>query len=83
MLQLMNLRGINNAALHKVVNTLSDEKISNWKMQDLQQERFAEVKETIMLPKVDGGEMQWDVANPSALVSMSCRLSTEMQRAFA
>ena len=73
----LNTKGVTSSALKKILATLTEnrEKVSGKKMVAMQHERFSEAQETIVLPLVGGGEVQWEVARPSALVSMAVRLS--------
>ena len=79
----MNMKGVSNDALRTILGRLGESKPSYNKMKALQKEHFSQVKEVLKLPCLDGTEMDWEVANPSTLVSHSVRHSKEMERAFA
>ena len=81
--QCLNLKGGSNDALRKILGRLGESQPSRNKVHVLQQEHFSQVKEVLKLPCLDGTEMNWEVANPSTLVSHSARHSKEMERAFA
>ena len=83
--ELLNTRGVSSTALRKIVDKFSEGEVqvSGKHVTSIQQTRFNQVKETIVLPLVDGGEWQWQVAHPCALVSMSVQHSAEMEKAFA
>ena len=81
--QCLNLKGFSNDAFRKILGRLGESQPSKNKVQVLQQEHFSQVKEVLKLPCLDGTEMNWEVANPSTLVSHSARHSKEMERAFA
>ena len=80
--RLMNLKGLSNNALRTILAS-SDLDPGQKRVVDLQQQHFEAIKEVLQIPRLDGTEAAWEVANPSALVSHSVRSSTEMERAFA
>ena len=79
----LGVQGVSLSALRGIANKLSDENVSARFMRDITPKLFSEVKRTIVLPLTAGGEHRWEVADPSLLVSMSVRYSTEMEKVFA
>ena len=82
--QLLHTKGCSVKALHDIAKKLAgdDEQLSYTTLLELNQERFSEVKRAIVLPLVAGGEHRWEVADPSLLVAMSVRISSEMEEVF-
>ena len=69
--------------MKEIIFRLAEKNIHTRDLVGMQKARFEEVKRSITLPRMKGGEEQWEVADPSLLVQKSIEHSTEMEDAFA
>ena len=81
---LLHHKGISLTALKEIFNKLvdDDDKFTEDFARKVNREHLDEVARVIELPLEDGGSFAWEVANPSLLISLVLRKSSEMESAF-
>ena len=84
-MQVLNIKGTSNRTLHFLANKLAaeDEQTTWHSFQKMSTARFTEVKRVIVLPLEGGWEHHWEVTDPSLLIVLCVRLSTQMEEIFA
>ena len=76
LLKVVNSGGVTRSSLRRVVASLTDAKLSTRQVDVATHHRFAQVRHTMRLPKVDGGEVAIDVCDPKALLALVLRENT-------
>jgi len=82
LLKVVHMRGVSGSALQRVINALTDSNVSGRSITTASRHRFEQVKHTMRLPGVDGGEVAFDICEPKALLAMILKENNHVCRYY-